>query len=322
MRKTSGQPDEDVRRRFDAALAAFLHRARQDPYILAVILCGSFSHDVVWEKSDLDLVLVVKEDTVGPYRSLADRGFSLTEEGLNIHLGLIGRSEFRKMLDGSVRSTFTHSFLAKGRIVYTRDETLRELYEANLNRLGARDRETQLLAAATQALYPLSKAEKWYHAKGDLDYAALWLLYCANELARVEICLAGEVAGREVLQPALRLNPAFFKAVYTDLLNAKKTPKLIESALGKVNEYLEKRIGALFGPILEYLRAEASVRSATEIDSHFQNHLGVPGATMACEWLADKDVIAKVSSPVRLTPKSRTEFQELAFYYDGEDRDG
>ena len=38
--------------------------------------------------------------------------------------------------------------------------------------------------------------------------------------------------------------------------------------------------------------------------------------------LADKGVIVQGSSPIRLTKQSRVEFQEMAFYYDGEGPNG
>ena len=35
---------------------------REDRSILAAILCGSLSHDTVWARSDIDLVLVTVDD--------------------------------------------------------------------------------------------------------------------------------------------------------------------------------------------------------------------------------------------------------------------
>ncbi len=39
------------------------------------------------------------------------------------HAGLMPRTEFRKMVEGSIRNSFVQSFLAKGRLLYTHDET-------------------------------------------------------------------------------------------------------------------------------------------------------------------------------------------------------
>ena len=40
------------------------------------------------------------------------------------------------------------------------------------------------------------------------------------------------LADREVIPQAMKLNPAFFQTIYADLLNAKKTRKNVQAALG------------------------------------------------------------------------------------------
>jgi len=48
---------QGTQQRFSAALDALVGQIQNDRSILAAILCGSLSHDVVWEKSDIDLLL-------------------------------------------------------------------------------------------------------------------------------------------------------------------------------------------------------------------------------------------------------------------------
>lgn len=54
--------------------------------------------------------------------------------------------------------------------------------------------------------------------RGDLDYTALWILYAATPLARIEVIGARLLADREVIPEALKLNPKFFRTIYSDLL--------------------------------------------------------------------------------------------------------
>jgi predicted nucleotidyltransferase len=51
-----------VHQTFTAALDALVKDIKRDRAILAVVLCGSLSHDTVWAKSDIDLVLVTIDD--------------------------------------------------------------------------------------------------------------------------------------------------------------------------------------------------------------------------------------------------------------------
>ncbi|HJZ60406.1 MAG TPA: hypothetical protein VKE74_36015, partial [Gemmataceae bacterium] len=297
-----------VRQKFTAALDALVEQVKGDRSVLAAILCGSLSHDTVWAKSDIDLVLVTIDDKKADRSDLA-----LYADGVNVHTLLLPRAEFRKMAEGTVRSSFMHSFLAKGRLLYTHDPTIEDLC-TRLQDVGERDTQMQLLRAATAALAAIYKAHKWFVTRGDLDYTALWILAAATPLAQIEVLAAGLLTDREVILQALKLNPAFFKTVYADLLNTRKTRKNMQAALNAVDGYVAERTATLFGPVIEHLREVGETRSCTEIEDHFRRNFDVSGATAACEYLADRGLIGKAATPVQLTKKSNVRLQELAFF--------
>ena len=297
-----------VRQEFTIALEALVEQIKGDRSILAAVLCGSLSHDTVWSRSDIDLVLVTIDD-----RKVESGSISLYADGVNVHALLYPRAEFRKMVEGSLRNSFSHSFLAKGRLLYAHDDTITELF-ASLRHLGDRDRENALFRAATAVLPPLYKAHKWMKTRGDLEYTALWILYTATPLAQIEVISAGLVADREVIPQATKLNPALFATIYTSLLNAKKTSKQVQAALDTVDAYLRERAAQLFAPLIEHLQEVREARSCTEIDDHFRKTMGIEFVTTACEYLADMGMIGKASTAARLTKRSNVDVQELAFY--------
>lgn len=294
---------------FTEALEALVEQVKADRSVLAAILCGSLSHDVVWSRSDIDLVLVTIDD-----RKVESSHMALYANGMNVHTMLMPRAEFRATVEGALRNSFVHSFLTKGRLLYTHDETIAELC-AGLHGIGERDTQVQLLRAGTHALLPIYKAHKWLDTRTDLDYAALWILYAATPLAQIEVLSAGLLVDREVIPRALALNPRFFATVYTDLLNTTKTKANVLAALDAIDAYLSERASRLFGPVIHHLKEVGEARSSTEIESHFDRTLGVEGVTAACEYLADQGMIGKASTPVRLTKKSNVEMQELAFFH-------
>jgi hypothetical protein len=270
----------------------------------------------VWAKSDNDLVLVTIDD-----KKVERADLALYADGVNVHTFLLPRTEFRKAVEGSVRHSFLHSLLAKGRLLYTQDQTIADLC-TRLSDLGERDTQVQLLRAATNALPAIYKAHKWFLTRGDLDYTALWILYAATPLAQVEVLGARLLVDREVIPQALKLNPAFFKTIYADLLNAKKTSQRVRAALDALDSYVERRAASLFGLVIDYLREVGEARSCSEIEGHFKRNFDVCGVTTACEYLADQGLIGKAATPVRLTKKSNCDVQELAFFYMGEPPDG
>jgi uncharacterized protein len=301
--------NDSARQAFTAALDALIAEVRQDRSILAALLCGSLSHDTVWAKSDIDLVLVTIDDSKVPSGSMA-----LNADGVNVHAILIPRSDFRKTIEGSLQNSFMHALLAKGRLLYTHDESIATLC-AGLREFGGRDKEIKLLRAATEALPAVYKAHKWLITREDFEYTALWILYAATSLAEIEVIEAGLVADREVIPQALKLNPVLFETIYTGLLNDRKTRARVVAALDAVDRYLAARAPSLFALVLSYLREAGEARSCAELENHFTRHFDVCHVTTACEYLADQGLIGKVSIPARLTKKSNVAVQELAFVY-------
>src|SRR5436190_11579774 len=298
-----------IQREFSRALDALIEQVKGDRSIVAAILCGSLSHDTVWAKSDIDLVLVTIDD-----KTVKCSDVSLDANGVNVHAFLLPRTDFRKMVEGTVRNSFMHSFLTKGRLLYTHDRTIADLC-ARLGDIGERDTQTQLLRAATSALGAIYKAHKFFITRGDLDYTALWILAAAPQLAKVEVIGARLLADREVILQALKLNPAFFKLIYNDQLNNKKTTKSVRTALDAIDRYVAERATRLFGPVIDYLREVGEARSCTEIENHFTRNFDVSGVTTACEYLADQGLIGKASTPIQLTKRSNIQLQEIAFFF-------
>src|SRR5512147_2467187 len=89
---------------FTAALNALIEQVKTDQSVLAAILCGSLSHDTVWAKSDIDLVLVTIDD-----KKVESSHISLFADGTNVHALLMPRAAFRTAVEGSLRNSFTHS---------------------------------------------------------------------------------------------------------------------------------------------------------------------------------------------------------------------
>ncbi|MBC8087664.1 MAG: hypothetical protein H7Z40_10390 [Phycisphaerae bacterium] len=297
--------------RFTHALDALVADIREDRSILAALLCGSLSHDAVWEHSDIDLVLVTIDD-----KKVDRASVSLNADGLNVHAMLLPRADFRKLAEGSVRNSFMHSLLAKGRLLYTHDESIQQMC-SGLRDIGARDSLVQVFQAATTVLPSLYKAHKFFKTRGDLHYTSLWILYTATPIAQVEVMRARLIADREVIPQAMKLNPELFRVIYTGMLDGERTHEQVADALAVIDAYMAERASDLFAPLLDYLRETGEARSVSELDAHFARHFGVDHASMACEYLADRGLLAKVSITRQLTRRSNVSVQELAFVHLG-----
>src|SRR5262245_8703794 len=110
--------DNAVHRTFTAALDALVAQLKQDRSVLAVLLCGSLSHDTVWAKSDIDLAVVTVDD-----RKIEGGMVAINADGVNVHAFVLPRTEFRRLVEGATQNSFMHSLLTKGRLIYTHDDS-------------------------------------------------------------------------------------------------------------------------------------------------------------------------------------------------------
>jgi uncharacterized protein len=308
------QQTTTVQAHYESALATLCSKLEADYYVLAAALFGSVARGEAWEKSDIDLMIVIRDGKASRARPF----IWLVEDGINIFAEVYPRSRLRQVLEGALQGSIVHSIRSHCKLLFSKDASITSWFEESAQ-IGARDQDFQLLQAAGGVFYPLEKAQKWLYAKHDMNYAFLWTLNTVNSLARVEVVLQGQAPGREALDQALQFNPDFFTRVYSDLIQGPKTGRTVHEALELIDGYLASRVDRLFKPVFDYLVEAQGPRTATEMDAYFRKKVQAQSLGMLYEWLVQHDFIDKLTSPVRLTHKSQVELEEAAYYYEMDD---
>lgn len=295
-----------VRTRYEAAITQLTADCESDPQVIAVVLLGSLAYDQVWERSDLDVLVITQEGKVVQPPEI------LLYEGVFVHLMVKPRNDFVASVNRATDASFWSSILMKGRLILSKDPTLARLWD-ELPEMGNRDREAGMLSAAALLVMTLTKAEKWLRVKQDPHYAASYLHAAVNELARLILIRAGEIPTREVLDPAARHEPDLIQFLYRDFMDQPKTHATVQARLDRVYGYLREHRDEIFGPLLDYLADANGPVSARDLDRHFNRHTGAEYVALAAEWLAMEGVLSAVAIPRRITDRSRGDVQEAAF---------
>ena len=300
--------------RHQVALDTLVAKLKEDRHILAAILFGSLVRGEAWEKSDIDLVAVLRD---GVEREC--NGYWLVENDVSIWLETVPRSHLKQEYERAMPGTLRHAMHSQARLLFSHDDSIASWLQRT-ERIGGRDQAYQLLRDALGLPYLLEKAEKWLHVKRDTDYCFVWLLNAVSSLARIEVTLHGEAPRREVLDRALALNPAFFNVAYTSFVNGPKDEHTLQQQLERLEAYLRQRAGQIFAPLLDYLAEAGDPRTISEINAHFAPRLPHAELFLVCDWLSEQGILDKMAAPLRLTRKSQVTVEEAAFYYDPERR--
>ncbi|MTI96935.1 MAG: hypothetical protein FH749_15945 [Firmicutes bacterium] len=175
--------NQELRARFQAALAGIVSKFRADSKCLAGLLIGSMSHDLIWEWSDLQVLFVYDDSYKGP------RQYWLLEHDAPVLVDIWRRSAFREYLESADVSDYFFCALSKSTLLFAQDPTLNEYIE-DIFYIGNRDREVEMLLGFSEAVYYLNKAEKSYSVKKDSTNAQYYLFHIAQAIAWIEVARA------------------------------------------------------------------------------------------------------------------------------------
>ena len=202
------------------------------------------------------------------------------------------------MVEGACSNSFMHSLLAKGRLLYTHDETIADLFAHGCAATSASaTRGCSCWRRRPRRCRRIDKAHKWFVTRGDLDYTALWILYAATPLAQIEV-IGRAAAGRPRSDPAgAGAEPGVLQDRSTPTCSTRRrrakpcrrrsTPSTPISRSGR------RAVRAGARPSARSRRGAIG----SEIEHHFERNFGIEGVTTACEYLADQGLIGKAATP-------------------------
>src|SRR5215468_6215755 len=250
--------NDDVEKvaRFQAALNQLIERIAEDRYVLAIVLVGSLSPETIWHRDSLALWII---ETDGVSRRLTSDGNNerifrtLVENGINIHAEVIPRSRFKKMVEGASRTAFSCNFFAQRRIVYSKGPSIESWFK-KANSLATKDQERELLTFSTWTIHAHRHARKRLDLKGDLELAAQEIVWAAHSVAHTEIIRRGQVWEQDVIYRAIDGAPELFQTIYLDVLAKRKNRRVLSTALGAIDAYLNQHYRAHLKPLLDYLK--------------------------------------------------------------------
>jgi predicted nucleotidyltransferase len=296
---------EKIKQRYLEATRSFIDKVKEDPNVIAVIVAGSLAYDQVWEKSDIDMTLIVRDQV------LKNESYCIIEDDITINVGLIVRSGFKRYLDSLQGGSFGHSYFSRGQIMYCTDDSLIEYFE-EFKHMGSDDQAMSIFITACELVHHCDKCRKWLTVKKDPLYAQFYLLKAADNVARMEVCLHGESPSREAILKAYTLNPDMITPYYQGAMSHHYSVEEIEAAIVKLEGYLELHLDMIKKPVVEYM-ADGEMKTVTMITKYFRTDSHF--ITGIFDFLCEMGVIAKVSQTIRITPKSRKAVEELAYQY-------
>ena len=307
-----------VKADYQEALDRLVKRAEADDYILSFILGGSLSYDIVWEKSDIDIILVTRDELAGSFHGLIEN---------DVFFDTIAapRDEFRKSVLRATDGSIWHSYFSKSTLIFTKDDSIHDLYE-DVENLGSRDLENLVLLNHVFCRDLINKAKKALHVKEDPAFCLNFIMSGVRRLANIEVLLNKTIPLRESIAQALEFNPDLFHKIFTNLItNPMKSASILEDVLWKMDAYLREKLELIVQPVLRLLAKEGEM---THYD--LKTRFGEIWLPLNLSDFVEQGLIQQTEAPLRLMRKSTVEMMQPAYqlthsskdqvhYFDDED---
>ncbi|MGC9779622.1 MAG: hypothetical protein HZR80_10310 [Candidatus Heimdallarchaeota archaeon] len=188
--------DPKVREKFDTTLELFVERAKQDTQVLGIILFGSLAHNRVYERSNINIMVVTKEGSSGYKR--------IVENGIPFDIGIYNINAFRRNIFGRRRVAY-HQSLSRSRLLFSRDNSIDDMYNNISKSISGQDQEINRILYHGATHYDLKKAEKFLYIKDKPEYS-MWLVVHALSVMGYLMCyMNGIFPPREVILEAKKL---------------------------------------------------------------------------------------------------------------------
>ena len=302
-RFTAAEQQQSQQKRFTVAVDSFVDKVKDDPNVIAVILYGSVARGLAWEKSDVDIVVVVRD------QKLDHAAYGIYEDNITFGLDIVKRSELKRAMEKALAGSIEHSINATSKIVFTRDESLYEYLEEN-RAIGKADRDRSVFNYTNWLLGYMDKIEKWLVVKNDVAYARYYALLAAQSIAQIEVASRGEVPTREAILQAAELNPELMDKFFYAPMNQVMGEPEMRALHAQMHEYVASHIGALLGVARDFF-GDGEIKTGTMVSRHFQTDMHSMHPIL--DYLSDRGYLDKVSQTIRITPKSKLNVEEVAF---------
>jgi len=305
--------DKKLRQKFDNALESFMNRIESDNSILAVFVLGSYTNGIVWEKSDIDMVIVTKEEKV-----LQDL-IVIRENEVQICAYIISRNDYRRNQQRFLQGSITHHMLSTSKLIRSSDRGISE-FNRDMFSVADRDKELQILVRSEMLVGDINKIKKTLYVEESLEKSINWVINATQEIARILIFLEGKIPGRDILTQAQEVSPnEILDKIIGEVFKNGFSKESVEYALNLIEDFIIKNTNRFFKPLFDYLKEGIGERTHSELDLHFQKATGFRGLTLveSITWLSDQAILMLGVKPKRITARSRVTVDETTIFYIG-----
>lgn len=239
-------------------------RMKEVPDILAAFVFGSMVTGDLWENSDIDFFVILKDSSPGI------RNLYSNEQGVPVHLKVLSKAELMAWRELEVRGGYMHRIFSSSKLVFSKDPEITNRYN-DARFYPEKDRRKWTLSYLGRLIKSIDSTEKFMYYGN--HYGAYHALMESMELfASILVNTRGYLISKDTLNVAAGLDQEF-RQHYQLLVSGEQLEEKTKIVNRYLKQRLDKEILEASEVLLAYFREHSRPLSSSEIkaDPFFQD---------------------------------------------------
>ena len=292
-------------KKHESALQSLIDEIKQDKNVICIMHDENLQDGLIDENAVIGIFVVVKDDT---YDSAHN---TCIHDDIIFEVVIWGRLQMMQDLSRQLGDVLRYSGFSHMEVVFSRDDQFVRQFN-DIRTMRAQTFAAYMMESAANILNRSSKIKKHLALQKDTTYAQFQFIQISEYLARMEHLRRQLPIPDDVVIAAMKLNPTLMEYFNTQaMLAGWDTPKCIQ-ALACLDAYLTEHIEALSSILQLCKKYKKEIITLEDMYPNFH----IPGWSMypLLKFLSDKGLLTLVTTPVKLTRKSKVELETIAFF--------
>lgn len=256
-------------------------KLRSNSHIIAIVVYGSMVSGDIWEKSDIDFLVITDE---------LDKMESIYSKVLDIpiHINYISKNVFIHSYENLLKGGTFHKVFFTGKLVYCSDEDIQDIYQST-RFYRDKDKEYRNIEIMCHLLNGIHYTQK-YISTGKIETSYQWCVSVVVNYARLLMNMDGNITDKDILSFAVNMNRSV-EVVYTILNEDEKMEEKIKSILDIVNRFVESNCELISKPLIKLLNQQQKKFSVQDFKNINEFKQVDADLSFLLEKLSDLDII-------------------------------
>lgn len=270
---------------YQDAFESTLNKLINNSQVTAIVVYGSMVSGDIWEESDIDFLVISKEN------NKAENIYSKIL-GIPIHMFYISKDTFIDSYNNLLKGGTFHKVFFTGKLVYCLDDEIKEIHMST-RFYRDRDREVRNIEILCNLINSMHYTKKYY-TTGKNETAFQWCIEVLTNYARLLMSLEGHITDKDILSFAVSVN-SDIEYLFNKLNMDIPINQRINEILGSIEKFIEFNIHSISKLIIDFLRKSAFPMSVEEIKNSKEFKQVDGDLSMLLEKLSKLDMIKEDS---------------------------